>query len=77
VEVLDVFVFTADTWRELRDQHCVPDDDPAGRAGWRLAHPRRLRELIPLRGLPGLFPLEPALAAQVERSQLNEKGRDR
>lgn len=77
VEVLDVFDFTAETWRELRDQHCVPGDDPAGRVGWWLAHPRRLKELISLRGLPGLFPLEQALAAQVEHGRMIEKGQDR
>jgi predicted transcriptional regulator len=76
VEVTDVFDFTAETWHDLRDQHCVPDDDPAGRVGWRLANPRRLRKLIPLRGLPGLFPLEPAVAALVERSLAAEKGQD-
>lgn len=66
VEVVDVFAFSAQTWRDLRDRHCVPDDDPAGRAGWSLANPRRFSATLPLRGLPGLFPLEPDMAARVE-----------
>jgi hypothetical protein len=77
VEVLDVFAFTAETWRDLRDQHCVPEDDPDGRVGWWLANPRRLSDLIPLRGLPGLFPLEPTITALIERSLATEKGQDR
>ena len=77
VEVRGVFAFSAETWRDLRDQHCVPDEDPAGRVGWWLENPCRLGELIPLRGLPGLFPLEPDVAARVEAGLAAKKGQDR
>lgn len=65
VEVSDVVDFTPDTWRALRHRHLVPDDDPGGRVGWLLVHPRRLSRLIPLRGLPGLFPLPADIAQQI------------
>lgn len=65
VEVVDVFEFTPETWQRLRGQHLVPDDEANGRVGWRLANPRRLSHPIPLRGLPGLFPLPPGIAQQL------------
>jgi hypothetical protein len=56
-EIVDMIEFDDDSWAALRDHHLVPDEHSNGRVGWRLANPRRLAEPIPLRGLPGLFPL--------------------
>src|SRR5687768_12259119 len=56
-EIVDMIEFDDDSWTALRDQHLVPDEDHNGRVGWRIASPRRLAQPIPLRGLPGLFPL--------------------
>jgi ASCH domain len=68
VEVVDIIEFTTETWRTLREQHGVPDADPGGRIGWLLANPHRFDHVIPLRGLPGLFPLPAEIVAQINGS---------
>ncbi len=64
-EIIEMIEFDTESWATWRDQHLVPDPDPGGRVGWRLANPRRLAQPIPLRGLPGLFPLEDKIAARI------------
>lgn len=64
-EIVDVIEFDDESWAALRDQHLVPESDHQGRAGWRLEKARRLAEPIPMRGLPGLFPLEEAVVEQI------------
>jgi hypothetical protein len=64
-EIVEMIEFDAASWEATRGEHLVPDPDPRGRVGWRLANPRRLAKPIPLRGLPGLFPLEEEVAAQI------------
>jgi hypothetical protein len=69
VEVVDIIALSAlsaESWQSLRPGHCVPDESPGRLVGWRLANPRRFEPLIPLRGLPGLFPLPPDIAGKVE-----------
>jgi len=57
-EIVEMIEFDDASWEALRDQHLVLDPHPDNRVGWRLANPRRLAKPIPMRGLPGLFPLE-------------------
>jgi activating signal cointegrator 1 len=64
-EIVEMIEFDDESWNALRDQHLVPDPTPNGRVGWRLANPRRLAEPIPMRGLPGLFPLDPEIIEQM------------
>lgn len=64
-EIVDMIEFDDESWAALRDQHLVPDTAHEGRVGWRLANVRRLVEPIPLRGLPGLFPLDEAVVEQM------------
>jgi hypothetical protein len=64
-EIVEMIEFDGPSWEALRGEHLVPDLDPQGRVGWRLANPRRFVRPIPLRGLPGLFPLEEEVATQI------------
>src|SRR5689334_18753689 len=64
-EIVEMIEFDEPSWAALREQHLVPDEYPDGRVGWRLANPRRLAQPIPLRGLPGLFPLDQHIIEQM------------
>lgn len=64
-EIIEMIEVDSESWTALRSQHLVPDPEPAGRVGWRLANPRRLATPIPMRGLPGLFPLPDEIAGKM------------
>ena len=65
-EIVEMIEFDDDSWAALRDQHLVPDEHHNYRVGWRIANPRRLAQPIPMRGLPGLFPLDPEIIEQMQ-----------
>ena len=65
-EIVDMIEFDDELWAALRDQHLVPDEQHNFRVGWRIANPRRLLKPIPIRGLPGLFPLDPDVIEQMQ-----------
>lgn len=67
VEVVEMIVFTPDSWRDLRPLHLAAGDDPGRWQGWRLANPRRLPEPIPMSGARGLYDLPEAIAAAARR----------
>ncbi len=64
-EIVEMIEFDEGLWEALRDQHLVADPLPDNRVGWRLAAPRRLLRPVPLRGLPGLFPLDETIVSQM------------
>lgn len=64
-ELVDMIEFDDQSWAALRDRHLVTDPNPQGRVGWVLANPRRLASPIPMRGLPGLFPLDDEIVEQI------------
>jgi hypothetical protein len=64
-EIVEMIEFDTASWAALHDQHLVPDEHHNGRVGWRLANPRRFVQPIPLRGLPGLFPLDQNIIEQM------------
>lgn len=65
-EIIEMIEFDDASWAALRNQHLVPEASHNDRVGWRIANPRRLTQPIPLRGLPGLFPLDPAIIEQMK-----------
>lgn len=65
-EIVEMIEFDDASWVALRDQHLVPDEHHNYRVGWRIVNPRRLAAPIPMRGLPGLFPLDPEIIEQMQ-----------
>lgn len=65
-EIIEMIEFDDESWAALRNQHLVPDAHHNYRVGWRIANPRRLAQPISMRGLPGLFPLDPKIIEQMQ-----------
>jgi hypothetical protein len=67
VDLVEVIKFDQNSWQALRDRHLNEAFAP-GRwhYGWRLENPKRLKEPIYYRGIPGMFNLPEEIAEQLK-----------